>query len=142
MTEQTRFIRATKKCLSDAHRLFAETMEILDDMGRADLGVGMTPLIGGYGMQDPNKKYREALIKLDQAERSLEPLSRRIKDGTIKESHFKNRETMTLLIDITGCDYQILIRYLAERKNRESVWYRLKELNKKIERVLDILADE
>ncbi len=142
MTERARYLRAIRKCLSDTHRLFKETMDIIDEMGRASLATGMTSLIGGYGMSDPNRQYRAALIKLDQAEKSLAPLSKRVREGMINENYFIDREALVLLRDVTEFEYQLLIRYLAQRRGRETVWYRLNELNKKIERLLEMVADE
>jgi hypothetical protein len=140
-TERAKFLHAIKKCLSDAHGFFRESMEELDEIGKGSVGTGMTPLVGGYAMKDPEDNYRVALINLDAAEKALQPLARRIKDGRVNETHFKQADALILLKDLIEFDYQILVEMLAERRGRESVWYRLKELSDKTENVFRLVAE-
>ncbi|NHJ13921.1 MAG: hypothetical protein EAX95_09590 [Candidatus Thorarchaeota archaeon] len=140
-TERTRFLRAIRKCLSDAHSYLLDAMDELDEIGKGTLGTGMTPLVGGYAMKDPKDNYRTALIKLDAAEKSMEPLAKRFKDGRIDKSYFKNEKAFTLLRDIVDFEYQILVEMLAERRGRESVWYRLKEISDMTEEVFNLVAE-
>jgi len=117
-------------------------MDALDEIGRGSLTVGVAPIVGGYAMKDPKENYRTALISLDSAEKALEPLARRLRDGRVDESYFKQAQAMTLLTDLVDFDYNILISLLSERRGRESVWYRLDELSKKAKAVFDLVADE
>lgn len=142
MTDRPRVLRAIKKCLSDAYLYFQETMDLLDEIGRGSIGTGMTPLIGGYGMSDSTNNYRKAVVALDKAEKSLRPLAVRFRDGRVNSSHFDGGEAMVLLKDIVDFDYQILFDLLSQRRGRESVWYRLKELSEKAKRVFDMVAAE
>ena len=81
--ERKRFLHAIKKCLSDAHEFFRDAMDELDEIGKGSVGTGMTPLVGGYAMKDSQDSYRAALINLDSAEKAMEPLAKRIKDGRV-----------------------------------------------------------
>ncbi|TFG98141.1 hypothetical protein E4H12_06910 [Candidatus Thorarchaeota archaeon] len=144
MTEETdrpRILRAIKKCLDDGDEYFKKAMDALDEIGKGSMGVGMTPLIGGYGMTDSKTHYRGALFEIDDAERALKPLTTRFKDGRVNASHFKDDKAVTLLQDLEGMDYSFLIRRLTESSGRESTWYRLKELRAKIEELLTLIED-
>ncbi|TFG31796.1 hypothetical protein EU528_05205 [Candidatus Thorarchaeota archaeon] len=144
MTEETdrpRILRAIRKCLNDGDEYFAKAMDALDEIGKGSMGVGMTPLIGGYGMKDPKSHYRGALFEIDAAERAMKPLTTRYKDGRVNSSHFKSEKAMTLLQDLAGMDYSFLIRKLTEQSGRESTWYRLKELRAKIEELLTLIEE-
>ena len=144
MTEEMdrpRILRAIKKCLVNSDEFFKKAMDVLDEIGKGSMGVGMTPLIGGYGMKDPKSNYRGALIDIDSAERSLKPLTTRFKDGRVNASHFKSERAMILLQDIDGMNYSILVRKLVEQSGRESIWYLLKELRTKIEELLTVIAE-
>ncbi len=144
MTEEMdrpRILRAIKKCLVNSDEFFKKAMDVLDEIGKGSMGVGMTPLIGGYGMKDPKSNYRGALIDIDSAERSLKPLTTRFKDGRVNASHFKSERAMILLQDIDGMNYSILVRKLVEQSGRESIWYSLKELRTKIEELLTLIAE-
>ncbi|NWF95472.1 MAG: hypothetical protein HXY34_04980 [Candidatus Thorarchaeota archaeon] len=142
MSERAKFLRAIKKCLSDAYGFFLDAMDTLDEIGRGSVGVGMTPLLGGYAIKDPREYYREALIHLDSADKALEPLRKRLRDGRVDASHFRSEEAITHLNDIVSFDYHLLISMLAQRRGRESVWYRLDELSKKTKLVFDLVSDE
>ncbi|MFX1370024.1 MAG: hypothetical protein ACFFAY_15635 [Promethearchaeota archaeon] len=139
--ERAKFLHAIKKCLSDAHGFFQDAMDELDEIGKGSVGTAMTPLVGGYAMKDPEDNYRVALIKLDAAEKAMQPLARRIKDGRVNDTHFKKPEALVLLKDLIELDYQILVEMLAERRGRESVWYRLKELSDKTESIFHLVAE-
>ncbi|MBN2228849.1 MAG: hypothetical protein JW779_04575 [Candidatus Thorarchaeota archaeon] len=141
-TDRPRTLRAINKCLTDGEDFFQKAMDALDEIGKGDLGVGMTPLIGGYAIKDPKSHYRGALIEIDSAERSLEPLIIRFRDGRVNQSHFKTERALVLLGDLAGMDYGILIRKLVEQSGRESTWYRLRELKLKIKELIDLVADE
>ena len=144
MTEETdrpRILRAIKKCLDNGDEYFKKAMDALDEIGKGSLGVGMTPLVGGYGMKDPKSHYRGALVDIDSAERALKPLTTRYKDGRVNASHFKSEQAMVLLQDLEGMNYSILIKKLVEQSGRESIWYRLKELRGKIEELLTLIED-
>lgn len=144
MTEETdrpRILRAIKKCLVDGDAFLAKAMDALDEIGKGSMGVGMTPLIGGYGMKDPKSHYRGALIEIDSAERALKPLTTRYKDGRVNASHFKDDKAMILLQDLEGMNYSYLIRRLTESSGRESTWYRLKEIRAKIEELLTLIEE-
>ncbi|MHA1770228.1 MAG: hypothetical protein ACTSYL_01735 [Candidatus Thorarchaeota archaeon] len=142
MSDRPRILRAIKKCLSDAYTHFQETMDLLDEIGRGSVGAGMTPLIGGYGMSDPTSNYRKAVVTLDKAEKALRPLAKRVRDGRVNESHFATGDAMVMLRDLIGFDYQLLFDLLAQRRGRESVWYRLKELSEKAKDIFDMVAKE
>jgi len=139
--ERTRILRAIKKCLIDGDAFFQKAMSILDDIGRGSLGVGMTPLVGGYAIKDPKSNYRGALIEIDSAERALDPLITRFRDGRVNETHFKSKNALVLLGDLAGVDYSIIVRKLADHSGRESTWYRLKELRAKIGELMSLIAD-
>ena len=140
--DRTRILKAIKKCLVNGDEFFQRAMDELDEVGKSSLGTGMTPLIGGYGMKDQKTYYRQALVHIDSAERSLMPLMTRYRDGRVNESHFKSSHAMTLLEDLEGMDYNILIRKLTEQSGRESTWYRLKELRAKIAELLTLVQEE
>ncbi|MFW9846342.1 MAG: hypothetical protein ACFFD6_06320 [Candidatus Thorarchaeota archaeon] len=141
-SNRSKFLRAIKKVLSDVHALLQDTMDTLDEIGTASVGTGMTPLMGGYAMKDPKDEFRTALAQLDAAEKSLEPLSKRFRDGRVNESHFTNPEALTLLKDIVEFDYGLLKEILAEQRGRESVWYRLRELSQKTEDAFAMVAEK
>ena len=144
MTEEMdrpRILRAIKICLDNSDEYFKKAMVTLDEIGKGSMGVGMTPLIGGYAMKDPKSNYRGALFDIDSAERSLEPLTTRFKDGRVNASHFKDERAMILLQDIAGMNYSILIRKLMEQSGRESIWYSLKEQRGKIKELLTLIED-
>jgi len=143
MTEEPdrpRILKAIKKCLDDGDEYFSKAMDALDEIGKSSMGVGMTPLIGGYGMKDPKSHYRGALFEIDAAERALIPLTTRYKDGRVNASHFTSERAMTLLQDLEGMNYTILVKKLVDRSGRESTWYRLKELRAKIAELLTLIA--
>jgi len=144
MTEEMdrpRILKAIKKCLVNGDEFFKKAMDALDEIGKASMGPGMTPLIGGYAMKDSKSNYRGALVEIDSAERSLKPLTTRFKDGRVNASHFKSERAMILLQDIAGMDYSILVRKLVEQSGRESIWYSLKEQRTKIEELHTLIAD-
>jgi hypothetical protein len=140
--DRPRVIRAIKTCLSDSYEHFNDAMDSLDSIGMGSMGAGMTPLVGGYAMSDNKDKYRSALVKLDSGRKSLEPLAKRIRDGRVDQSYFESERAMVLLKDIIEYDYDILIEFLAERKGRESVWYRLRELGEKVKQVFEMVSKE
>jgi hypothetical protein len=140
-TDRPRILRAIKKCLVNGDEFFVKAMDALDEIGKGSMGVGMTPLLGGYGMKDPKSHYRGALFEIDSAERALKPLITRYKDGRVNASHFKDERAMTLLQDLEGMDYSFLIRKLTESSGRESTWYRLKELRTKIAELLTLVEE-
>ena len=139
--ERPRILRAIKKCLGDGDQFFQNAMDTLDDIGKGSLGMGMTPLVGGYAIKDPKGSYRGALIEIDSAERALEPLITRFRNGRVNESHFKSKSALVLLGDLAGVDYNIIVRKLADQSGRESTWYRLKELRAKIDELMSLIAD-
>lgn len=139
--DRLRILRAIRKCLADGEEYFQKAMDILDEIGKGSIGVGMTPLVGGYAIKDPKSHYRGALIEIDSAERALEPLITRFRDGRVNESHFKSKDAIVLLGDLAGVDYNYIVRKLADQSGRESTWYRLKELRAKIEQLLGLIAD-
>ncbi len=141
VSDRPRVLKAIKKCISDAHEHFREAMDALDEIGRASLGVGMTPFFGGYLLKDPKGNYRTARIEVESAEKALYPLTKRFRDGRVNAEHFTDEEALTLLRDLTEFDYQILIRRLLECRSRESVWYRLEELSKRAKAVFEKVAD-
>ena len=140
-TDRPRILHAIKKCLIDGDEYFRKAMDALDEIGKGSMGIGMTPLIGGYGMKDSKTHYRGALFEIDSAERALKPLTIRYKDGRVNASHFKSERAMILLQDLEGMNYSILIKKLVELSGRESTWYRLKELRAKIKELLMLVAD-
>jgi hypothetical protein len=140
-TDRPRILKAIKKCLVDGDEYFQKAMDELDEIGRGSVGVGMTPLIGGYAIKNPKSYYRSALIEIDSAERSLDPLITRFKDGRVNKSHFTSEEALVLLGDLAGVDYDIFVKKLADQQGRESIWYRLKELRKKINDLLQLVDD-
>jgi hypothetical protein len=144
MTESTdrgRILRAIRKCLVNADEYVENAMNTLDDIGRGSLGVGMTPLVGGYAMKDSKENYRQALINLDSAEKALKPLITRYRDGRVNESHFTSERAMIILGDLAGFEYGILIRKLSEGGGRESTWYRLKDFRTKMSELQGLIAE-
>lgn len=140
--DRPRILRAIKKCLSDAYEHIQDAMDALDEIGKGSLGAGMTSLVGGFAMKDPKENYRSALIDLDSAEKALTPLMKRISNGMVIESHFKDKKAMLLLSDLSQFEYQSLVSRLLEREGRESVWYRLRELGQKVETIFKLVASE
>jgi hypothetical protein len=142
MVDRIRILKAIKKCLVDTKTYFQESMDILDEIGKPSASTQLGSfVVGGFFFPDKEQEFGKALIKLDSAEKSLAPLAIRFHDGRVNASHFTDDYALTLLNDIIDYDYQILIDLLAERKGRESVWYRLKELNEKIQNVMDLIAE-
>jgi len=139
--DRPRILRAIRKCLIDGDEYFEAAQDSLDQMFKGSVGVGMTPLIGGYAMKDPKEHYRQALINVDSAEKALLPLTKRFKDGRVNESHFKSKRAMIILGDLAGMNYNIIIQKLVEQSGRESTWYRLKELREKIAELLELVVD-
>ncbi|MGY5852624.1 MAG: hypothetical protein RTU92_03570 [Candidatus Thorarchaeota archaeon] len=139
--DRPRVLRAIKKCLSDSFEFFSDAMDALDEIGKGSVGSGMTPLVGGYAIKDPKDQYRTALIKLDSAQKAMNPLTRRLTDGRVDQSHFRSEEALLLIRDLTEFDYDILVRSLAERRGRESAWYRMRELREKVQKAFDLVAD-
>jgi hypothetical protein len=139
--DRPRVLRAIKKCLVDGDKYFEEAQDALDEIGKGQMGVGMTPLVGGYAIKDPQDHYRQALIKVDAAEKALLPLTKRFKDGRVNESHFTSERAIVLLGDLSGMNYTILIQKLLEGSGRESTWYRLKELREKIMELSELIAE-
>jgi hypothetical protein len=139
--DRPRILRAIRKCLVDGDEYFEAAQDSLDQMFKGSVGVGMTPLVGGYAMKDPKEHYRQALINVDSAEKALLPLTKRYKDGRVNESHFTSERAMVLLGDLAGMNYNIIIQKLMEQSGRESTWYRLKELRGKIAELLSFVAE-
>ncbi|MFW9787267.1 MAG: hypothetical protein ACFFE2_02965 [Candidatus Thorarchaeota archaeon] len=139
--DRPRILRAIKKCLVDGDGYFEAAQDALDEMFKGSVGVGMTPLVGGYAIKDDKEHYRHALINVDSAEKALLPLTKRFRDGRVNESHFKSEKAMVILGDIAGMDYDLLIKMLVEQRGRESTWYRLKELREKISELIELIAD-
>ncbi len=140
--DRQRVLRAIKRCLSDAYEFFQEAMDTLDEIGRVPIGAGITPFVGGHLIRSPKEHYRRALIKLDAAERALRPLLTRFRDGRVNASHFTTEEALVRMRDLAEFDFSVLIRLLAERRGRDSVWYRMRELCDLIERVFDDVAED
>jgi hypothetical protein len=140
-TDRSKFLQAIRKCLTDARGFFQETMDVLDEIGKASTRTAMTGIFGGLVLKNSEGNYRTAIIKLDAAEKSLNPLARRVRDGRVNESHFDSPESLLVLRDVIDFDYGILIQLLSERKGRDSVWYRLHELSEKTERVLNLVSE-
>ncbi|MHA2079923.1 MAG: hypothetical protein ACW99H_02120 [Candidatus Thorarchaeota archaeon] len=140
--DRPRVLRAIRKCLVDGDNYFQEAQDKLDEVGKGSMGVGMTPLIGGYAIKEPKDHYRQALIKVDSAEKALLPLIKRFKDGRVNESHFASERAMVILGDLAGMDYNILIQKLMEQSGRESTWFRLKELREKIVELLELIVEQ
>ena len=140
--DRPRVIRAIKTCLSDTYEHFNDAMDSLDSIGVGSMGAGMTPLVGGYAMSDEKDKYRSALVKLDAGRKSLRPLAKRVYDGRVDDSFFSSEEAMIILKDVIDYDYNLLIDLLAERKGRESVWYRLREISEKVKQVFTLVSKE
>jgi hypothetical protein len=140
--DRPRILRAIKKCLTDADQFFDQAMVSLDDIGRGSVGTGMTPILGGYGIPDDKSQYREAFIKIDSAEKALEPLLKRYKDGRVNQSHFNSDKAIVYLGDLDGMDFELLLNNLLKKRGRESTWYRLKELRQKIAELLEMIATE
>jgi hypothetical protein len=139
--DRSRVLRAIRKCLVDGDKYFEAAQDSLDEINKGSVGVGMTPLIGGYAIRDPKEHYRQALINVDSAEKALLPLVKRYNDGRVNESHFKSERAMVLLGDLAGMDYNIIIQKLMEQTGRESTWFRLKELREKIAELIELIAD-
>ncbi|MFW9832550.1 MAG: hypothetical protein ACFFEK_01010 [Candidatus Thorarchaeota archaeon] len=139
--DRPRVLRAIRKCLEDGDEYFEAVQDSLDEINKGSVGVGMTPLIGGYAIKDPKEHYRQALINVDSAEKALLPLVKRYNDGRVNESHFKSERAMVILGDLAGMDYNIIIQKLMEQSGRESTWYRLKELREKIAELIELIAD-
>jgi hypothetical protein len=117
-------------------------MDELDEIGQGSVGPGMAPIVGGYALPNPKKRYRAALISIDSAEKALTPLLKRYKDGRVNDSHFQKEEALTILKDISEFEYEILMAKLSEKSGRESVWYRLREMTDKIERVFRLVSEQ
>ena len=141
-TDRSKFLKAIKKCLSDASGFFQDAMDSLDEIGKASSRTAMTGIFGGLILKNSEGNYRTAIINLDSAEKSLHPLAKRVRDGRVNESHFDNPEALVLLKDIIDFDYGILIQFLSERRGRDSVWYRLREINEKTESVLNHVSEK
>jgi hypothetical protein len=139
--DRTRILRAIRKCLVDGDEYFEAAQNSLDQMFKGSVGVGMTPLIGGYAMKDPKEHYRQALINVDSAEKALTPLTKRFKDGRVNETHFKSERAMVILGDLAGMNYNIIIQKLMDQSGRESTWYRLKELREKIAELIELIEE-
>ncbi|MEM2143406.1 MAG: hypothetical protein QXQ81_09130 [Candidatus Thorarchaeota archaeon] len=135
-----KFLRAIKKCLSDVDIHFQKAIDELDQVGRASLGLGMTPILGRYGIRDPSKHYTNALIELDLAEKSLQPLRKRLGDGTVNASHFTSEKALVMLRDLCEFDYDILVNLLANKRGKESVGLRLVELDRLAVELLNLVA--
>ena len=140
-TDRPKVLRAIRKCLENGDKYFEEAQDVLDEVNKGSMGVGMTPLIGGYAIKDPQDHYRQALIKVDAAEKALQPLTKRFNDGRVNESHFTSERAIVLMGDLTGMNYTILIQKLLEGSGRESTWYRLKELREKIAEISELVAE-
>ncbi|MFW9768139.1 MAG: hypothetical protein ACFFF9_06430 [Candidatus Thorarchaeota archaeon] len=138
--DRNRILRAIRKCLENADEYIENAMEVLDEIGRGSLGIGMTPLVGGYAIKDSKENYRQALINLDSAEKALKPLITRYRDGRVDESHFTSERALVILGDIAGFEYGILIRKLSEGGGRESAWYRLKDFRAKMSELQALIA--
>ena len=139
--DRTRILRAIKKCLVDGDDFFLATQDSLDELSKGSMGIGMTPLVGGYAIKDPKNHYRQALINVDSAEKALFPLTKRFKDGRVNASHFTSDSAMVILGDLAGMDYNLLIQKLLGQSGRESTWYRLKELREKIAELLGLISE-
>ncbi len=141
VSDRPRVLKAIKKCISNANEHFQKAMDALDDKTRWSHRPVMTYMFGGYLTKDRKTNYHKASIEVASAEKALYPLTRRFRDGRVNAEHFKDKEALTLLKDMTEFDYQELIRLLLERKGRESAWYRLEGLRKKAKAVLEKVAD-
>ncbi|MGY5856208.1 MAG: hypothetical protein RTS72_06370 [Candidatus Thorarchaeota archaeon] len=139
--DRPRILRAIKKCLVSGDEFFLAAQDALDELSKGSIGVGMTPLVGGYAIKDPKNHYRQALINVDSAEKALVPLTKRFKDGRVNESHFTSEKAMVILGDLAGMDYNLLIQKLMGQSGRESTWYRLKELREKIAELIDLISE-
>ena len=139
--DRSRILRAIRKCLVNGDEYFEAAQDSLDEMFKGSVGVGMTPLIGGYAIKDPANQYRQALIHVDNAEKALSPLTKRFQDGRVNKSHFTSEKAMVILGDLAGMNYNILIQKLMEKSGRESTWYRLKELREKIAELIELIAE-
>ena len=139
--DRPKILRVIRKCLVDGDKYFEEAQDVLDEVNKGSMGIGMTPLIGGYAIKDPQDHYRQALIKVDAAEKALLPLTKRFKDGRVNESHFTSERAVVLTGDLAGMNYTILIQKLLEGSGRESTWYRLKELREKIAEITELVAE-
>jgi hypothetical protein len=142
VSDRARTLNGIRKCLSDACSLFQQTIDALDRIGRASLGTGLTPIMGGYGMKNPQEDYRKALIILDSAEKALHPLAIRLRDGRVNSSHFEDEQAIVLVRDVTEFDYGMLISLLSERRSKDSVSFRLIELKKKAKEAYDLVSSE
>jgi hypothetical protein len=135
-------IKGIRRCLSDANSLFQEAMDALDEIGKGSMGTAMTPFMGGIAMKDPKRSFRTALIKLDSADKALQPLAIRVRDGRVNSTHFQNESAMVLIKDLTEFDYGLLIKLLSEQRGRDSVWYRLDELSKKAREAYELVSPD
>lgn len=142
MPERTKTLDGIRRCLSDAQSLFQEVMDTLNEIGKGDFGMTLTPFVGGLAMKDPAKNFRNALIKLDSAEKVLQPLAVRLRDGRVNSSHFKDERAIVLVRDLAEFDYGQLIKLLAQRRGRETVWYRLDELSKKAREAYQLVSTD
>jgi hypothetical protein len=140
--DRPRTLRAIRKCLEEGDQYFHDGMDALDEIGRSSVATGMTPLIGGYGIRNGKSEFRTALIKLDSAEKALDPLVKRFHDGRVNASHFRSERAMVILKDLAETDYEILVKKLMDNTGRESVWYRLRELREKTAELLTLIAEE
>ncbi|MFX1559868.1 MAG: hypothetical protein ACFFBL_04725 [Promethearchaeota archaeon] len=140
--DRPRILRAIRKCLVSGDEYFEAAQNSLDEIFKGSVGVGMTPLIGGYGIKDPGDHYRQALIQVDSAEKALSPLIKRFEDGRVNATHFTSEKAMVILGDLAGMNYNIIIQKLSLKSGRESTWYRLKELRDKIAELLTLIAEQ
>ena len=139
--DRPRILRATKKCLSDAYDYIQEAMDTLDEIGKGSLGSSVTSIVGGFAMKDPKEFYRAALIEIDSAEKALAPLLKRYENGMVNETHFKDERVKVLMNDLMLFDFSSIVTILNERKGRESVWYRLREISEKVEEIFKLVSD-
>ncbi|MFX1482931.1 MAG: hypothetical protein ACFFCP_07050 [Promethearchaeota archaeon] len=140
--DRPRILRGIRICLENSDKYFRNAMNSLDDIGTGSLGVGMTPLVGGYAIKDSKENYRNALINVDSGEKALRPLLNRYRDGRVNQTHFKSEKAMIILGDLAGIEFDIFIRKLSEGTGRESIWYRLKEIRAKMDELKDLIADK
>jgi hypothetical protein len=139
--DRPRILRAIKKCLVDGDEYFQKAQDKLDEVYKGSVGVGMTPLFGGYAISDSTAPFKQALIIVDSAEKALLPLTKRFNDGRVNKSHFTSERAMVILGDLAGMDYGILIQKLMEHSGRESTWYRVKELREKVAELIELIAE-
>ena len=118
LEDRPRILRAIMKCLVNGDEYFENAMNTLDEIGKGSVGVGMTPLVGGYAIKDSKDNYRQALINLDSAEKAMKPLFIRYKDGRVNQSHFTSEKAMVILGDLAGIEFDIFVRKLTEGSGR------------------------